>query len=162
MHVLWLYWGDFGATRTCLGAILGVGAILGGLGGYLGPPWGWIIKHGKHIPFGEHCWSMRLLILLIKPMVFQWFWNGTVHRTLKSHTFWKCQNRSRSAPVQWNRSSLRRPVQTCQSAPSENVCKTCVKSIILMISRGRLAPIGGTKFEAKCPRQDPFSHGYKS
>ena len=31
--------------------------------------------------------------------------------------------------------------------------------MILMISRGRLTPIDETKFEAKRPRQDPYSHG---
>ena len=53
---------------SIFGELGGIVQGLGGLGGYLGPPWGWIIKHGKHIPFGEHCWSMRLSILLIKPM----------------------------------------------------------------------------------------------
>ena len=63
-------WQYLGRTLLPFGAILGhVGAILGtlgGLGGYLGEPWGWVIKHGKHRPFGEHCWSMRLSFLLIK------------------------------------------------------------------------------------------------
>ena len=42
------------------------------------------------------------------------------------------------------------------SVPSENAYKTCVKPMILMISKGRLIPIDPTKFEAKRPRAEPL------
>ena len=44
----------------------------------------------------------------------------------------------------------------------QNPCKTLGKPYILIDSRGRLTPIEGTKFEAKRPREDPDSHGYRA
>ena len=43
----------------------------------------------------------------------------------------------------------------------QNQCKTSGKPYILMDSRGRLTEIDPTKFEAKRPRADPYSHGYR-
>ena len=47
-------------------------------------------------------------------------------------------------------------------AVKQNPCKTLGKPYILIDSRGRLTPIGPTKFEAKCPRAGPLSQGNRS
>ena len=45
--------------------------------------------------------------------------------------------------------------------PAGDVHNTFVKPLMLIDFRGRLIAIGPAKFEAKRPRQDPYSHGYK-
>ena len=79
----------------------------------------------------------------------------------KTQTVLTCLNRSRASRLQRNRSSVPTTVQNETTVSSDNAYNTKVKPSILIDVKGRLVTIDPTKFEAKRPRQDPYSHGYR-
>ena len=81
----------------------------------------------------------------------------TEHKTRKP-----CRNArialARAGSSENNNTLNPKPKKVERSQP-EMLIRTTVKLSILIDGRGRLREIGGTKFEAKRPWQDPYSHG---
>ena len=152
-------WGGswFVILKLCVGY---VGRSLGILG----------LTLGLHFVMSEQSWAVlggRGGYLGFGGLIYQNWWfsiafiNISGWQRLSADTLWKYQNRSRLTPVQHTCSSVPTQVRKGQSSSTGNVDKTDVQSMILIIFIGCLTPIGGTKFEAKRPRQDPYSHGYR-
>ena len=76
--------------------------------------------------------------------------------------FVKMSNMFRPTPVQRNRFSVPTQVQKYQPPSAATNGKTNIKPYVFEDFRGRLIPIEGTNFEAKRPRANPYSHGYRS
>ena len=60
-----------------------------------------------------------------------------------------------------NNNTLNPKPKKVERSQPEMLIRTTVKLSILINCRGRLREIGGTKFEAKRPWQNPYSHGYR-
>ena len=72
-----------------------------------------------------------------------------------------CHICSRAGRLERKQQHPKPQTQTCRSASTEDAYKTNVKPMVFMNFNGRLEPIGPAKFEAKCPWQNPYSHGYR-
>ena len=83
-------------------------------------------------------------------------------QALKSHTLWKCKKRSRPTPVQRKRSHDITQVQKPQSVSAATEGEPAVTRSNSDDFGSGLPPTGRTRFEAKRPRHNSFSHGYKA